>query len=148
MSFHEVNVESRELSNVRLRFLALSKRPEVHELSLLEKAGFQFYSDSFFYELDFSNESSRILLPIVGSKKPSRSLVQDFLQKGIELESLEFRFLEHQSFIWQPIKEQNSPSDDEILTQIASIFDTMPSLKKKKLLVELNSKDLALHFFV
>lgn len=148
MSFQEINSESRELSNIRLRFLVLNKRPDNHDLSRLEKAGVHFYSDSFFYELDFSKESSKIMLPIVGSKKPSRALVQDFLKTGIELENLELRFNELQSFIWLPENKDNAPSDDEILAQIASIYDTVPSTKKKKLLVELNSKDLALHFFV
>lgn len=144
MGFKEKAKDELELLNVRVRFLVANKKLSFQELSLLEKAGFQFYSDSFFYDL----EHSQMLFPVVGKKRPDRSLVQEFLKAGIELENREIRFTELQTMVFNPLKGPKAPTDDELLAQMAQLYDTMPYLKEKKLLVELNSKDLALHFFL
>lgn len=144
MIFNKLAQDKLEFSKLRVRFLALSKLVGNSELALIEKAGFQFYSDSFFYDL--SDQS--FLLPIVGKKRPDPVLVREFKNLGVAVTSREVRFNELESFCYNVGRVGGLASNDEVLAKINVICDSEPRLKEKNLLLELNSRVLALHFFL
>ena len=128
----------------RVRFLTLNKKISTDELKLLEKNGFGLYSDSFFYDL----ENNLMLLPVVGKKRPEPSLVREFRNLGIDLQAKDIRFSDHQMVVFKGHGRDLGLTNAEIDTKIHEVLRDSPQLKEKKLLVELNSKDLALHFFL
>ncbi len=141
-----VNIPQNEnyLHNSRLRFLVADNQLNLAEMIKIEEAGIQFFSDSFFFDI----YENLFLVPMVGKKQLSTGFVNQFKNdSNIQLSTQDLRFTDLESMSVQSGLGPDFLNNDEFLALIDELLANNSHLKNKKLLVELNSKDLALHFF-
>lgn len=140
MDDHKFSKNEFDLTNKRVRFLIFSENlPSENILEKIECSGYQFYSHSFFYSHDLAS----LYLPVQGPKAPTLELLALTKNANLKIEIRDIVFLELQSF-----NVSNSEGNlSKISEEYQKIINAEGQLGQKKLLVELNSKDLALHFF-
>ncbi len=144
MNFIPAPAEKSSLKNYkRFRFLecTFSAGLSFDELLLFEKklseTPLMLLDSTLFFNKDFS----KVYFPITGAK----STHYQFLNSHF----VDFRFNELESLttnfnFWA----NESHSVDGIMFQINAFLAKNSSFQQKNMLVELNSKDLALHFFI